>query len=63
MTVRRTDTKVTPDGKVALRHWDVATKPDKVRLVKKHGYILARGTRPITQKQVRMALDEFPGDG
>jgi hypothetical protein len=33
---------------------------DTVRLVKRHGYTLAAGTRPITQEQVRSAMDEFP---
>jgi hypothetical protein len=32
----------------------------KVRLVKKHGYTVAAGTRKITQAEVRKALDEFP---
>lgn len=31
-----------------------------VRLVKKHGYTVAVGGRPITNAQVRQALDEFP---
>ena len=30
------------------------------RLVKKHGYTVAIGSRPITQDDVRKALDEFP---
>jgi hypothetical protein len=33
---------------------------DTPRLVRKHGYLLAAGTRPITQEQVRTALDELP---
>jgi hypothetical protein len=37
-----------------------AQKRDSVRLVRKHGYTMAAGTRPITQEQVRTALDEFP---
>ncbi len=37
-----------------------AERRDKVRLLKKHGYTLAAGTRLITQEQVRTALDEFP---
>jgi hypothetical protein len=31
-----------------------------VRLVKKHGYTVARGTKRITHQQVRKAMDEFP---
>ncbi|HXT10589.1 MAG TPA: hypothetical protein VN873_03430 [Candidatus Angelobacter sp.] len=30
------------------------------RLVKKHGYTVAVGDHPITQAEVRKALDEFP---
>jgi len=35
-------------------------KAERVRLVKKHGYTVAVGTRKISQAQVRKALDEFP---
>ena len=49
-----------PEGKVVLTRLELADKPDNVRLVKKHGYTVARGTRRITQEQVRRALDEFP---
>ena len=56
----RFDVQVTPEGKVVLTRLEMADKPDNVRLVKKHGYTVARGTRPITQEQVRKALDEFP---
>jgi len=31
-----------------------------VRLVKKHGYTVAVGGPPVTNAQVRRALDEFP---
>lgn len=36
-----------------------AQMTDRARLVKKKGYTVAVGTRPITQEQVRTALDEF----
>jgi hypothetical protein len=56
----RFDVQMTPDGKVVLTRLELADKPDTVRLVKKHGYTVARGTKRITQDQVRRALDEFP---
>jgi hypothetical protein len=56
----RFDVQVTPEGKVVLTRLALQDKPDNVRLVKKHGYTLARGTRRITHEQVRRALDEFP---
>lgn len=56
----RFDVQVTQEGRVVLTRLELADKPDHVRLVKKHGYTLARGTRAITQEQVRKALDEFP---
>ncbi|MDB6040249.1 MAG: hypothetical protein JWM99_4090, partial [Verrucomicrobiales bacterium] len=56
----RFDVQMTPEGKVVLTRLKLADKPDNVRLVKKHGYTVARGTRPIAQEQVRKALDEFP---
>ncbi len=56
----RFDVQMTPDGKVVLTRLELADKPDVVRLVKKHGYTVARGTKRITQEQVRRALDEFP---
>jgi hypothetical protein len=52
--------RVTPEGKVVLTRLELADKPDHVRLIKKHGYTVARGTHRITQEQVRRALDEFP---
>jgi hypothetical protein len=38
----------------------LAARQDSIHLVRKHGYTLAAGTRPVTQEQVRTALDEFP---
>jgi hypothetical protein len=32
----------------------------KVRLVKRHGYLVAVGSREITQAETRKLLDEFP---
>ena len=56
----RFDVQMTPEGKIVLTRLELADKPDKVRLMKKHGYTVARGTRRITQEQVRKALDAFP---
>jgi len=56
----RFDVRVSTDGKLVLTRLVMADKPDRVRLVKKHGYTVAVGTRPITQEQVRKLLDEFP---
>jgi len=56
----RFDIQVTAEGKIVLTRLELADKRDNVRLVKKHGYTVARGTRPITQEQVRKAMDEFP---
>jgi hypothetical protein len=39
---------------------ELGARRDTARLVRKHGYVLAAGTRPITQERVRTALDEFP---
>ena len=56
----RFDVQVISEGKLVLTRLEMADKPDKVRLVKKHGYTVARGTRPITDEQVRKAMDQFP---
>lgn len=56
----RFDVKVTVEGKVVLTRLELADKPDAVRLVKKHGYTVARGTRRITALRVRKAMHEFP---
>jgi len=56
----RFDVQVSGDGKLVLTPLVADTKPDQVRLVKKHGYTVAVGTRTITQEQVRKFLDEFP---
>jgi hypothetical protein len=34
-----------------------APKADTVHFIKKHGYTVAAGTRPISHEQVRAALD------
>ena len=52
--------QVISEGKLILTRLEMADKPDNVRLVKKHGYTVARGTRPITDEQVRKAMDKFP---
>lgn len=37
-----------------------APRQDSAHLVERDGLLLAAGTRPVTQAQVRTALDEFP---
>ena len=56
----RFDLEVSGDKMVLTRLVLATDKPEQVKLVKKHGYTVAVGTRPITQEQVRKALDEFP---
>jgi hypothetical protein len=56
----RFDVQVTAEGRVVLTRLELADKTDNIRLMKKNGYTVARGTRKITQEQVRAALDEFP---
>ena len=56
----RFDVQVSPDGRVVLTPLVPVNKADTIRLVKRHGYTVAVGTRPITQEQVRGLLEEFP---
>jgi hypothetical protein len=56
----RFDIQLTPEGNVVLMRLGATEEHKTVRLVKKHGYTVARGAHPITQEQVRRALDEFP---
>ncbi len=49
------------EGRVVLTRVEpVQTKPAKVRLVRKHGYLVGVTDRVITQEEIRKALDEFP---
>jgi len=56
----RFDVQLTQEGKVVLTPLELAHKPETVRLVKRHGYTVARGTRPITGEQARKAVNKFP---
>ena len=56
----RFDVQMTPEGKVVLTRLERPEKSESVRLIRKHGYTVARGTRAISEEQVRKALDEFP---
>ncbi len=50
-----------PNGAIRLVPVIRDDKPNKARLVKgPRGYFLLAAERPITQEQVRAALDEFP---
>jgi hypothetical protein len=55
----RFDVQAFGEDKYVLTRLVPAT-PAAVRLVKKHGYTVAVGGRPITSAQVRQTLDEFP---
>jgi hypothetical protein len=49
------------DNELRLTLMKPVVKPDKVRLVRSPaGYFVAVGTKPITQRQVRGFIDEFP---
>jgi hypothetical protein len=57
----RFDVAMHADGKYVLTKLEpVKPRRDRARLVKRHGYSVAVGTRPITQEMVRAALNEFP---
>jgi hypothetical protein len=56
----RFDVQLSTGGQLVLTRLESAERPDHVRLVKKHGYTVAVGTRKISQEQVRKFLDEFP---
>ena len=56
----RFDVELTGDGKVVLTPLIRDERPVRAKLVRKHGYCLAVGPRPISQDQVRAAMDEFP---
>jgi hypothetical protein len=43
-----------------LTRLELGAPRDTARLVRKHRFLLASGTRPITQERVRNAQDEFP---
>jgi hypothetical protein len=49
------------EGKYVLTKLEpVKEQRNKVRLVRKHGYLVAVSERPITQEMTRRYLDEFP---
>ena len=48
---------VLPDG-TQVRIEPLSTLP--VNLIRKHGYLVAVGPRPITWEETRKAMDEFP---
>jgi phage FluMu protein gp41 len=56
----RFDVQVSGDGKIVLTPLLPVDKPNRIRLVRKHGYTVAVGEGPVTQEQVRKLLDEFP---
>ena len=56
----RFDVQLSANGKLVLPPLIPDERPNRVKLVRKHGYLVAVSTRPITQEQVRAAMDEFP---
>jgi hypothetical protein len=56
----RFDVQLAANGKLVLTPLIPDERPNKVKLVRKHGYLVAVSSRPITQEQVRAAMDEFP---
>ena len=56
----RFDVQLADGGRMVLTPLAPDGEPSRVRLVKKHGYTVAAGTRIITQQEVRRLLDDFP---
>jgi hypothetical protein len=56
----RFDVQVSANGKLVLTPLIPDERPNLVKLVRKHGYLVAVSRRPITQAQTRAYLDEFP---
>jgi hypothetical protein len=56
----RFDLKAFGEDKFILTRLAPVERMETVRLVKKNGYTVAVGTRPISQAEVRKFLDEFP---
>ena len=56
----RFDVRLTGGGKLILTPLIPDERPNRIKLVRKNGYLVAVGSRPITQEQVRAAMDEFP---
>ena len=56
----RFDVQISSNGKLVLTPLIPDERPNQVKLVRKHGYLVAVSSRPITQEQVRAAMDEFP---
>ena len=54
------DVQISSNGKLVLTPLIPDERPNQAKLVRKHGYLVAVGSRPITQEQVRAAMDEFP---
>ena len=56
----RFDVQLSANGKLVLTPLIPDERPSRVKLVRKHGYLVAVSSRPITQAQTRAYLDEFP---
>ena len=56
----RFDVELSANGKLVLTPLIPDERPSQVKLVRRHGYLVAVSSRPITQAQTRAYLDEFP---
>jgi hypothetical protein len=53
------DVRLSENGKFILTPLAMGDKPNNIRPVRKHGYPVAVGARPIRQEQVRKFIDDF----
>jgi hypothetical protein len=56
----RFDVQLSANGKLVLTPLVPDERSSQVKLVRKHGYLVAVSSRPITQAQTRAYLDAFP---
>jgi hypothetical protein len=56
----RFDVRLSGDGKLVLTPLIPDERPNRIKLVRENGYLVAVGNRPITQEETRKLLDEFP---
>ena len=54
------DVQISSNGKLVLTPLIPDERPNRIKLVEENGYLVAVGSRPITQAETRKLLDEFP---
>ena len=54
------DVQISSNGKLVLTPLVPAEKPNRIKLVRENGYLVAVGNHSITQAETRKLLDEFP---